>query len=285
MSKTEIKPQSSEFAGERIAKVLARAGICSRRDAERMIAEGLVQVDGEQILSPALNVTQNQTIHVNGKLVPRAEPTRVWRYHKPAGQVTTHKDPEGRPTVFDALSKDMPRVISVGRLDYNTEGLLLLTNDGELARRLELPKTAWLRKYRVRVFGKVTQEDLLKFEDGTTIDGVKYGPVQATLDRVQRGNAWITMGLREGKNREVRRLLESIGLKVNRLIRISYGPFQLGNLEAGEVEEVNPKTLDEQLGLKPSKKPTWAKAKKRAGAKNKTSKKKAKPDANRRRDS
>ena len=283
MNKAETKTQGSAFAGERVAKVLARAGICSRRDAERMIAAGLVQVDGEPIQSPALNVTPDQKIHVDGKLVPRAEPTRVWRYHKPAGQVTTHKDPEGRPTVFDALPQDIPRVISVGRLDYNTEGLLLLTNDGELARRLELPKTAWLRKYRVRVFGKVTQEDLLKFEEGTTIDGVKYGPVQATLDRVQRGNAWITMGLREGKNREVRRLLESIGLKVNRLIRVSYGPFQLGNLEAGQVEEVNPKTLDEQLGLKPSKKPAWAKAKKKATSKNAASQSKAKKHADRRR--
>jgi len=285
MSKTQTKSHGSEFAGERIAKVLARAGICSRRDAERMIAEGLVHVDGEQILSPALNVTPDQKIYLDGKLVPRAEPTRVWRYHKPAGQVTTHKDPEGRSTVFDALPKDMPRVISVGRLDYNTEGLLLLTNDGELARRLELPKTAWLRKYRVRVFGKVEQEDLLAFQDGITLDGVKYGPVQATLDRVQRGNAWITMGLREGKNREVRRLLESLGLKVNRLIRVSYGPFQLGNLEAGQVEEVNPRTLDEQLGLKPSKKPAWAKSKKRGPAKNNVSKQKAKPGADRRRKS
>ena len=284
MSKPKTQTASA-FEGERIAKVLARAGICSRRDAEKKIAAGLVQVDGELVSSPALNVTSTQKITVDGKLVPQAEPTRVWRFHKPAGQVTTHKDPEGRTTVFDALPKDMPRVISVGRLDYNTEGLLLLTNDGELARRLELPKTAWLRKYRVRVFGKVEQQDLLKFQDGITIDGIKYGPVQATLDRVQRGNAWITMGLREGKNREVRRLLESLGLKVNRLIRVSYGPFQLGNLEPGETEEVNHRTLDEQLGLKPSKKPAWAKSKKRSTAKNTSPKHKAKRNADRRRQS
>ena len=258
------KTVKSEFEGERIAKVLARAGICSRREAERLIADGRVRVDGTLIDSPALNVTPQSKITVDDKLVPRAEPTRLWRYHKPAGLVTTHKDPEGRDTVFDALPKDLPRVISVGRLDVNSEGLLLLTNDGELARRLELPKTAWTRRYRVRAFGKVTQDSLDRLKDGPTIEGITYGPVDAKLDRVQGGNAWISVAIREGKNREVRRLLEHIGLKVNRLIRLSYGPFQLGNLEKGAVEEVKQETLEAQVGGK-AKKPR-AKTKKKGAA-------------------
>ncbi len=234
--------------GARIAKVLARAGVCSRREAERLIAAGRVSVDGQTLTSPAVTVTPDQNIRVDGKRIAKPDPTRLWRYHKPAGLVTTHNDPEGRPTVFDALPPDMPRVISIGRLDVTSEGLLLLTNDGELARMLELPATGWVRRYRVRAFGRISQEELSKLEAGITIDGVRYGALKASLDRLQGGNAWITLALREGKNREVRRVLEHLGLKVNRLIRTSYGPFQLGKLKAGSVEEVNPSVLRDMLG-------------------------------------
>jgi 23S rRNA pseudouridine2605 synthase len=236
--------------GDRIAKVLARAGVCSRRDAERMIAEGRVAVDGKRLATPAFKVPAGAKITVDGKPIKEPERARLWRYHKPKGVVTTHRDEKGRPTVFERLPADMPRVISIGRLDFNSEGLLLLTNDGELARRLELPANGWLRRYRVRVFGKLTQEDLDRLKRGVEIDGVKYGPVEATLDRQQGGNAWATVALKEGKNREVRRLMEHIGVQVNRLIRVSFGPFHLGQLKEGQVDEIPSKVFREQLGIK-----------------------------------
>ncbi len=239
---------TTERPGERIAKALARAGLCSRREAERWIEEGRISVNGAVLESPAFNVTAQDRIAVDGRPVDSPEPTRLWRYHKPDGLVTTHKDPQGRETVFDHLPEDLPRVISVGRLDLSSEGLLLLTNDGGLARSLELPSTGWLRRYRVRAFGRVSQEELAKLADGITVDGITYGPMEAILDRAETANAWITVSIREGKNREVRRVLEAIGLKVNRLIRVSYGPFQLGKMPPGSVEEVAPSALKEMLG-------------------------------------
>lgn len=227
---------------------MARAGLCSRRDAERWIGEGRVSVNGKTLESPALEVGAKDRIVVDGAPLPAAEPPRLWRYHKPKGQVTSHRDPEGRPTVFDNLPEHLPRVISIGRLDFNTEGLLLLTTDGDLARHLELPETGWLRRYRVRAFGTVTQADLDQLKDGTTIDGITYGPIEANLDSFNGQNVWLTMGLREGKNREVRRILESLDLQVNRLIRVSYGPFQLMSLKPGEAEIVKRRVLIEQLG-------------------------------------
>jgi 23S rRNA pseudouridine2605 synthase len=237
----------------RIAKALARAGLCSRREAERWIAEGRVTVNGQVLMTPARDVGPRDRILVDGKPLPTAEPPRLWRYHKPRGKVTTHHDPQGRPTVFDALPEHLPRVISVGRLDFNTEGLLLLTNDGDLARHLELPATGWLRRYRVRAHGTVTQEALDKLKGGIEIAGVRYGPIEATLDKVQGANVWLTIGLREGKNREVRTVLVSLGLGVNRLIRISFGPFQLMELEPGAVEPVKRRVLIEQLGPRVSR--------------------------------
>jgi 23S rRNA pseudouridine2605 synthase len=234
----------------RIAKAMARAGLCSRREAERWIADGRVSVNGTVLKTPAFEVSARDKVLVDGRPLPAAEPVRLWRYHKPRGLVTTHADPEGRPTVFDNLPPDLPRVISIGRLDFNTEGLLLLTNDGTLARHLELPSTGWLRRYRVRAHGRVTQADLDKLKDGIEIEGVRYGPVEATLDTMQGGNIWLTLALREGKNREVRRILESLGLAVNRLIRVSYGPFQLLDLEPGRAEQVRRRVLADQLGAK-----------------------------------
>ncbi|SDE43220.1 pseudouridine synthase [Limimaricola pyoseonensis] len=242
------KPDSSAPAGDRIAKVLSRAGVASRREAERMIAEGRVKVNGKVIDSPALNVTAKDRVTVDGKPLAEPEPARLWLYHKPAGLVTSASDEKGRETVFDALPEDMPRVMSVGRLDLNSEGLLLLTNDGELKRRLELPSTGWLRRYRVRIKGSVSEEKLDRLRQGISVEGVDYQPMQVTFDRQQGANAWLTVGLREGKNREIRRAMAALDVVVNRLIRISYGPFQIGNLEAGEVEEVRPKVLREQLG-------------------------------------
>ncbi len=235
--------------GERIAKRLARAGLCSRREAERWIAAGRVTLDGERLTSPAVDVRPNARITVDGRPLPAAEPTRLWRYHKPRGLICAERDPRGRSSVFDALPDTMPRVVSVGRLDIASEGLLLMTNDGALARRLELPSTGWLRRYRVRAFGRPDLDALAKLAQGVTIDGVAYGPVLARLDRQQGDNAWFTVGLREGKNREVRRLMEHMGLTANRLIRTAFGPFQLGNLAAGAVVEVPAKVLADQLGV------------------------------------
>jgi 23S rRNA pseudouridine2605 synthase len=244
------KPQSPPAAGERIAKVLARAGLCSRRDAERWIAEGRVAVNGKVLATPACVVTEADRVVVDGEPLPERERTRLWLYHKPRGLVTTARDPEGRRTVFAALPADLPRVVAVGRLDINTEGLLLLTNDGGLARVLELPATGWLRRYRVRAHGTVTPEDLTKLADGVEIDGIHYGAVEAVIDRVQGRNVWLALGLREGKNREVKNILGHLGLATNRLIRVSYGPFQLGDLKEGEVREIRGRVLRDQLGAK-----------------------------------
>jgi 23S rRNA pseudouridine2605 synthase len=234
--------------GERVAKRIARAGVASRREAERMIEAGRVTVNGKVLTSPAFNVTAADQILVDGKPLAEAEPARLWRYHKPAGLVTTARDEKGRPTVFDKLPPDLPRVMSVGRLDLNSEGLLLLTNDGALKRRLELPSTGWMRKYRVRVHGTPTEAMLAPLIKGITVDGENFQPMRVTIDRQQGANAWLTVGLREGRNREIRRALEAVGLTVNRLIRISYGPFQLGDLAPGAVEEVRAKVLADQLG-------------------------------------
>lgn len=233
---------------ERISKLLARAGIASRRDVERMIMEGRVAVNGKVLETPAINATLADRIEVDGEQIRGIERTRLWLYHKPSGLVTTNSDPEGRPTVFENLPDDLPRVMSIGRLDINTEGLLLLTNDGGLARVLELPTTAWLRRYRVRAYGEVDQAKLDTLKDGIAVDGVLYGAIDATLDRSQGHNVWITMGLREGKNREIKNVLGALGLEVNRLIRISYGPFQLGDLPEGRVQEVRGRMLRDQLG-------------------------------------
>jgi 23S rRNA pseudouridine2605 synthase len=243
--------------GERVAKALARAGVASRRDVERLIEDGRVAINGRVLTTPAVKVAAGDILTVDGAVVSDAEPARLWRYHKPVGLVTTHKDPHGRPTVFDSLAASapgLPRVISVGRLDLNSEGLLLLTNDGALARALELPATGWMRRYRARAHGRTDQARLDRLKDGVVIDGVRYGPIEARLDKLKEhrdgtspANAWITVALTEGKNREVRRVLESLGLKVNRLIRLSYGPFQLGVLGAGAVEEIGPRVIREQL--------------------------------------
>ncbi len=237
-----------EAAGERIAKRLARAGIASRRDAEDLIAAGRVRVNGQKLASPAFNVMPDDTIEVDGTAIPAIERTRLFLFHKPAGVVTTNRDPEGRKTVFDVLPADLPRLMTIGRLDINTEGLLLLTNDGGLSRVLELPATGWLRRYRVRVHGKVEEKALAGLKDGIAVDGVFYGSVEATLDREQGSNAWLMIGLREGKNREVKNILGALGLEVSRLIRISYGPFQLGDLPEGHVLEVKGRMLRDQLG-------------------------------------
>lgn len=238
----------SDLPGERIAKVIARAGLASRREAEAWIAAGRVAVNGAVISTPALNVTSSDRVVVDGKPLRAHERTRLFLYHKPRGLMTTHSDPQGRDTIFRALPKNLPRLISVGRLDINTEGLLLLTNDGGLARILELPATGWLRRYRVRALGRVRQDRLDKLRDGVTIEGVRYGPIEATLDREQGANIWLTLGIREGKNREVRKVLESLGLKVNRLIRVAFGPFELGSLENGAVREVETSELRTTLG-------------------------------------
>lgn len=236
--------------GERIAKIVARAGLCSRRDAEDWIVQGRVAVNGRVINSPALDITANDVVTIDGKPLPERERTRLFLYHKPRGLMTTHDDPEGRPTVFDNLPEGLPRLISIGRLDFNTEGLLLLTNDGGLARALELPDTGWLRRYRVRAHGEVTQAQLDELKKGVEVDGVKYGSIDATLERDKAANVWIVFAIREGKNREVRNVMAHLGLEVNRLIRISYGPFQLGEIEEGQVDEIKSRVLREQLGEK-----------------------------------
>lgn len=271
----DIGPDDGEgAAGERIAKALARAGVGSRRDIERMIGEGRVALRGETLKSPALNVTSLEGVTVDGEAIGLVRETRLWRYHKRKGTLTTHKDPEGRRTVFDQLPKHMGRVISIGRLDMNTEGLLLLTNDGELARWLELPANAIVRRYRVRAHGRVDEKALEKLIDGATIDGIHYGPIEAKLEKSQGANSWLTVAIREGKNREVRRVMEHLGLAVNRLIRTHYGPFTLGTLPDGAVAQVQDSQLHDVLGdffktetksvaapRKPRDPSKWAKAK------------------------
>lgn len=243
-----ISKDENAGAGERLAKRMARAGLCSRREAERWIDEGRVKIDGKKVRPPAPLVTADTHITVDDKPLAAAGKTRMWRYHKPKGLICTSNDPEGRKTIFDALPKSLPRVLTIGRLDLNSEGLLLLTNDGELARKLELPETGWSRRYRVRVYGSVDIKRLENLSRGVTIDGVRYGPIKATLDSSQGANSWLTLTLKEGKNREVRRVLESVNLTVNRLIRTSFGPFQNGQLKPGEVEEIPGKVLREQMG-------------------------------------
>jgi 23S rRNA pseudouridine2605 synthase len=243
--------ETASGQGERVAKALARAGVASRRDVEKLIEEGRVALNGEVLTTPAVKVEPGDILTVDGEVVDAAEPTRLFRYHKPVDLLTTHRDPQGRATVFDALPPGLPRLISIGRLDINSEGLLLLTNDGELARALEQPTTGIVRRYRVRARGRVTQADLDKLQDGVTVEGVKYGPIEAKIDKAKDGpqgaNVWITVTLAEGKNREVRRVLKSVGLEVGRLIRMSYGPFVLGSLPIGQIEEVGPRVIREQL--------------------------------------
>jgi len=236
--------------GERIAKFLARAGVASRREAEKLIEQGIVTVDGVTLTTPAFKVTPGMDIRVDGTRIGKPQAPRLWRFHKPDGLVTTHKDPQGRPTVFKALEGQLPRVISVGRLDLTTEGLLLLTNSGDLSRQLELPATGWTRRYRVRAYGRTSQAALDGLKGGVEIDGVQYGPIRANLDQTQGGNQWVTLSINEGKNREVRNVMRHLGLQVNRLIRTAYGPFQLGKLPKGAFEEIPGKQLKEQLGKK-----------------------------------
>lgn len=238
-----------QMKGDRIAKVLARAGLCSRREAERWIEAGRVQVNGEKLKSPAFNVPPGASVVVDGKPLPTAQEPRLWRYHKPPGLLTTNSDPEGRPTIFERLPREIPRVISVGRLDINSEGLLLLTNDGDLARKMELPDTGWKRQYRVRVHGTVRQHELDKLKKGITVEGIHYAPIEAALEKQDSANAWLTVNLLEGKNREIRRVMDHIGLRVNRLIRIAYGPFHIGKLVRGQVMELPTKALRENLGV------------------------------------
>ena len=244
----EASRKSDNQPGERIAKVMARAGLCSRRDAERWIEAGRVTVNGSLLDTPARTVSDKDVVEVDGKPLPARERQRLWRYHKPSGLVVSHRDEKGRKSVFDVLKGELPRVVSVGRLDLNTEGLLLLTNDGSLARHLELPATGWVRRYRVRAHGSVKPEALQALKDGITIDGIHYGSIDAVIDKVQGTNCWFTFALREGKNREIKKVCEHLGLKVNRLIRVSFGPFQLGDMKPGKVEEVSPQVLNEQLG-------------------------------------
>ncbi|MFT7058399.1 MAG: 23S rRNA pseudouridine2605 synthase [Pseudorhodobacter sp.] len=248
MTQNPTTPPKTAPEGERIAKVLSRAGVASRREAERMIQLGQVAVNGKVIDSPALNVTDSDRITVDGERVGRPEPARLWLYYKPDGLVTSTSDEKGRDTIFDHLPEDLPRVMSIGRLDLNSEGLLLLTNDGGLKRKLELPSTGWLRKYRVRVKGNPTDPDLVPLRKGMTVEGERFQPMIVVLDRIQGANAWLTIGLREGKNREIRRAMTAIGLTVNRLIRVSYGPFRLADMQPGDVEEVKARVLRDQLG-------------------------------------
>ena len=252
MTKKPQKEQPDGAAkGERIAKVVARAGLCSRRDAEKWIAAGRVQVNDEKLKTPAVVIGPNDTVLVDGQPLPEADRARVWRFHKPKGLVTTHKDEKGRTTVFEVLPPELPRVVSVGRLDITSEGLLLLTNDGEIARTLEHPSRGWVRRYRARVYGRPDPKLLAKLQDGVTVEGERYGPITATVDTTEgpsKSNTWITVSLSEGKNREVRKVLAHIGLTVTRLIRVAYGPFQLGKLEPGALEEIPAQVVRQQLG-------------------------------------
>jgi 23S rRNA pseudouridine2605 synthase len=260
--RTSVSQAPNGADGDRVAKALARAGVASRREVERLIAAGRVALNGQVLTTPAVKVEPGDILTVDGAVVGDAEPARLFRYHKPVGLMTSHNDPQGRPTVFQSLPHGLPRLISVGRLDINSEGLLLLTNDGGLARALELPSTAITRRYRVRAHGRVTQERLDRLKDGVTVEGVRYGPIEAVLDKAKEGptgsNLWITVTLAEGKNREVRRVMESLGLKVNRLVRLSYGPFALADLGPGEIEEVGPRVIREQLAdhIAPANLPT-----------------------------
>lgn len=250
MNKQSEDPKDKpEKKGERIAKVIARAGVCSRRDAEKLIAEGKVSVNGKLLTTPAFFVEPSDRVLVNRKPLPQKTETRLWCYHKPKGLLTSNRDPEGRETIFDKLPAGLPRTMTIGRLDMNSEGLLLLTNDGHLARRLELPSTGWTRRYRVRAHGSIEQEALDKLANGVEVDGVKYLGIEAKIDREQGHNVWLTMALREGKNREIRKVLEHLGLTVNRLIRISYGPFQLSQIKVGEVKEIPERIMRDQLGM------------------------------------
>lgn len=234
--------------GDRVAKVIARAGVCSRRDAEKLISEGRVTVNGETLTTPGVKVTAEDEVRVDGERLPSLEPPRLWLFNKPVGLVTSHKDERGRPTVFDTLPNTLPRVISIGRLDLNSEGLLLLTNDGGLARELEHPARGWTRRYRVRVYGDVKEKMFEPLAKGVTVDGIKYGAINVKLDKKPGVNTWLTVTLKEGKNREIRKVMEHVGLKVSRLIRTAYGPFQIGNLKSGQTKEVPRKVLKEQLG-------------------------------------
>ncbi len=253
-----------EAKGERIAKVIARAGLCSRRDAERWIEAGRVKINDTVLTTPAVVVADGDRIEVDGKPLPEKQRQRLWRYHKPAGLVVSHRDEKGRQSVFDALSGELPRVVSVGRLDINTEGLLLLTNDGELARLLELPATGWVRRYRVRAYGSVAPQRLEPLQDGVEIEGIRYGPISAALDKIQGRNCWLTFALREGKNRAIIRVCEHLGLKVNRLIRTSFGPFQLGDLKSGATAEIAQQVLADQLGTGKGREPDKARKTSRA---------------------
>lgn len=239
---------AGDTPGDRVAKIIARAGVCSRREAETLIGEGRVTVNGEILTTPGVKVTTLDEVRVDGERLPALDPPRLWRFNKPAGLVTTHKDERGRQTVFDLLPPTMPRVIAVGRLDLNSEGLLLLTNDGGLARELEHPSRGWTRRYRVRVYGKINERMFKPLARGVTIDGLRYGPIQVKLDHEARSNAWVTVTLKEGKNREIRKVMEHVGLKVSRLIRTAFGPFQIGSLKAGDLKEMPKKVLREQLG-------------------------------------
>ncbi|MDJ0982942.1 MAG: pseudouridine synthase [Kiloniellales bacterium] len=255
---------TAKAEAQRIAKVIARSGLCSRRDAELLIAEGRVSLDGRVLDSPAVTVRPGQKIRVDDQPLPAPAPARLWRYHKPAGLLTAAKDPEGRPTIYDSLPKDLPRLQPVGRLDLNSEGLLLLTNDGELKRELELPASGWQRRYRVRAYGRVSEARLEGLRDGVTVEGVRYGPIKAKIERASGANLWLSIILTEGKNREVRRVLAHLGLKVNRLIRVGYGPFTLGSLARGAVSEVPAKRLREALEGPKTPRAGWAKAKPKA---------------------
>ena len=248
--------ENPKSISERIAKKIARSGLCSRREAERWILNGQVKLNNKILNECGVNVTETDIIEVNGELLPNKVNTKLWLYHKERGYLVTNNDPEGRSTIFDQLKTKMDtRFISVGRLDMDSEGLILLTNDGDLARKLELPATGWLRKYRVRVHGYVSAQDLEPLKNGISVDGIKYGRIDAALDRQQGSNAWLTMSFREGKNREVRNVMNFLGYSVNRLIRISFGPFNLKNLASGELEEVKQRVLSDQLGLSKPKKP------------------------------